>query len=40
MALGVYGYGLWTQRGLVTSALIVLAPAVPILGATAYFTSG
>ena len=40
MALGVYGYRLWTQRGLVASALIVLAPAALILGAMAYFTSG
>ena len=40
MALGVYGYRLWTRRGLVASALIVLAPALLILGALTYFTSG
>ncbi len=40
MALGVYGYRLWTGRGLLASALIVLAPALLVLGAIMYFTSG
>lgn len=40
MALGVYGYRLWTQRGLFVSALIVLAPAILTFGAIMYFTSG
>ncbi len=40
MALGVYAYHLWTRRGLLKSALIVLAPAILIFGSILYFTSG
>ncbi len=40
MVLYVYGYRTWTGRGVLESALIVLAPTVLVMGAIAWFASG
>ncbi len=40
MALAIFAYHTWTQRGLLDSALIVLAPPILIFGSIVYFTSG
>ena len=40
IVLYVYGYRTWTGRGILESALVVLAPTILVTGAIAWFASG